>query len=29
MLVVTTATLEGKTIAEYHGIVSGETIMGA
>lgn len=29
MLVTTTNTLEGKRIAEYLGIVSGETIMGA
>ena len=29
MLVTTTSTLEGKTITEYHGIVSGEAIMGA
>ena len=29
MLVTTTSTREGKTITEYHGIVSGEAIMGA
>ena len=29
MLVTTTSTLEGKTITEYHGIVSGEAVMGA
>jgi len=29
MLVTTTSTLEGKTITEYHGIVTGEAIMGA
>ncbi|MEK3763730.1 MULTISPECIES: YbjQ family protein [unclassified Solibacillus] len=29
MLVVTTNTIEGKTIETYHGIVSGEAIMGA
>ena len=29
MLVTTTNNLEGKTIETYHGIVSGEAIMGA
>lgn len=29
MLVTTTNTLEGKRIVKYHGIVSGETIIGA
>lgn len=29
MLVTTTNSLEGKTIETYHGIVSGESIMGA
>mgnify|MGYP003528301778 FL=1 len=29
MLVITTNSLEGKTIETYHGIVSGEAIMGA
>lgn len=29
MLVVTTSTLQGKTISEYLGIVSGEAILGA
>lgn len=29
MLVTTTPTIEGKTIETYHGIVSGEAIMGA
>lgn len=29
MLIVTTNSLEGKTIDTYHGIVSGEAIMGA
>lgn len=29
MLVTTTHTLQGKEIIEYHGIVSGEAIMGA
>ncbi|KQL32435.1 MULTISPECIES: YbjQ family protein [Bacillaceae] len=29
MLVTTTNTIEGKTIEKYHGIVSGEAIMGA
>lgn len=29
MLVTTTNNLEGKTIESYHGIVSGEAIMGA
>jgi uncharacterized protein YbjQ (UPF0145 family) len=29
MLVTTTNTIEGKEIEEYHGIVSGEVIMGA
>lgn len=29
MLVTTTNNLEGKTIEKYHGIVSGEAIMGA
>ncbi|TQR19358.1 YbjQ family protein [Psychrobacillus vulpis] len=29
MLVTTTSTIEGKTIEMYHGIVSGEAIMGA
>jgi uncharacterized protein YbjQ (UPF0145 family) len=29
MLVVTTPSIEGKKILKYHGIVSGEAIMGA
>ncbi|HEY4566066.1 heavy metal-binding domain-containing protein [Planococcaceae bacterium Storch 2/2-2] len=29
MLVTTTPTIQGTTITQYHGIVSGETIMGA
>ncbi|WP_431028481.1 YbjQ family protein [Lysinibacillus sp. LZ02] len=29
MLITTTNSLEGKTIDTYHGIVSGEAIMGA
>ena len=29
MLVTTTNTIEGKTIETYHGIVTGEAIMGA
>ena len=29
MLVTTTSTLEGRRIARYYGIVSGETIIGA
>lgn len=29
MLHTTTHTLQGKTITKYHGIVSGETILGA
>lgn len=29
MLVTTTNTIEGKKIATYHGIVTGEAIMGA
>lgn len=29
MLVTTTNTVEGKKIATYHGIVTGEAIMGA
>lgn len=29
MLVTTTSNLQGKEIIEYHGIVSGEAIMGA
>jgi uncharacterized protein YbjQ (UPF0145 family) len=29
MLVTTTNTIEGRTISGYHGIVSGETILGA
>lgn len=29
MIVTTTPNLEGKTIIKYHGIVSGEAIMGA
>lgn len=29
MLITTTSTLDGKTIEVYHGIVSGEAIMGA
>lgn len=29
MLQTTTSTLQGKTIVEYHGVVSGEAIMGA
>lgn len=29
MLTTTTSTLEGKTITTYHGVVSGEAIMGA
>lgn len=29
MLVLTTHTIEGKKIAKYHGLVSGEAILGA
>ena len=29
MIVTTTNTIEGKKIKEYHGIVTGETIIGA
>ena len=29
MLVVTTSVLQGKQITEYHGLVSGEAILGA
>ena len=29
MLVVTTPTIEGKKITKYHGLVSGEAILGA
>lgn len=29
MLILTTPSIEGATIAEYHGIVSGEAILGA
>ena len=29
MIVTTTPTIQGKTISTYHGIVSGEAIMGA
>jgi uncharacterized protein YbjQ (UPF0145 family) len=29
MLVTTTASLEGKPVRAYHGIVTGETILGA
>ncbi|MCI0410220.1 MAG: heavy metal-binding domain-containing protein, partial [Acidobacteria bacterium] len=29
MLVVTTPTIEGKEIIAYHGLVSGEAILGA
>jgi uncharacterized protein YbjQ (UPF0145 family) len=29
MLLTTTNTLEGKTIARYYGIVTGETVIGA
>ena len=29
MLIVTSHTIEGKKITNYHGIVSGEAIMGA
>lgn len=29
MIVTTTNTIEGRSIAKYHGIVTGETIMGA
>jgi len=29
MITTTTNVLEGKTITEYHGIVTGETIIGA
>ncbi len=29
MLILTTPSIEGSTIAEYHGIVSGEAILGA
>ena len=29
MLILTTPSIEGKTIVEYHGLVSGEAIMGA
>lgn len=29
MLILTTPTIEGKTISTYHGLVSGQAIMGA
>jgi uncharacterized protein YbjQ (UPF0145 family) len=29
MLILTTPSIEGKKIAEYHGLVSGEAILGA
>ena len=29
MILTTTSTIEGKTISRYHGIVTGEAIMGA
>jgi len=29
MILTTTPTIEGKTIATYHGIVTGEAILGA
>ncbi|GHC46168.1 heavy metal-binding domain-containing protein [Neogemmobacter tilapiae] len=29
MIITTTNTVEGKTITAYHGLVAGETIMGA
>ena len=29
MLLTTTPTVEGKTVREYHGIVTGEAILGA
>lgn len=29
MIVTTTNTIEGKTITAYHGVVTGQTIMGA
>lgn len=29
MLITTTPTIEGKTITDYHGLVSGEAILGA
>lgn len=29
MLVTTTNTIEGKTVVAYHGVVTGQTIMGA
>lgn len=29
MLVVTTPSIEGKQVAEYHGLVTGEAILGA
>ena len=29
MLITTTPTIEGKSIREYHGLVSGEAILGA
>ncbi|GAB4321925.1 MAG: heavy metal-binding domain-containing protein [Candidatus Zixiibacteriota bacterium] len=29
MLILTTPTIEGKTIKTYHGLVSGQAIMGA
>ncbi len=29
MIMTTTPTIEGRTIAEYHGIVTGEAILGA
>jgi uncharacterized protein YbjQ (UPF0145 family) len=29
MLITTTPTVEGRSIAEYHGLVTGEAIMGA
>ena len=29
MIITTTSTIEGKTIRRYHGIVTGEAIVGA
>ena len=29
MLITTTPTIEGKTITQYHGIVSGDAVLGA
>ena len=29
MLIVTTPTIEGKKILEYHGLVTGESLLGA